>query len=160
MRSEKEDGNGPFTAKLEAHGSKLCATKSDEINSSVTMQPCISVTPDNACLKFKMPGQMTCIHQSASKTFKFLGAEEIGTDVMKPNTTCGAGVECADACLQHVNSTAKTKAPACFSLFLGNDDNVTSYEEAESLFETVQEKYSMNREFCYQRSFLPGGKER
>ena len=100
------------------------------------------------------------VHRIIYYKINFLGAEEISKEGMKPNTTCGAGVECSDACVKHVNSTAKAKAPACFSLFLGNDDNVTSYEEAESLFETVQEKYSMNREFCYQRSFLPGGKER
>merc|ERR1712126_133288 len=105
-----DDSSVPITDKLEAMGSRLCATQSDFDSTSIVMQPCISVQPDNACLKFKLPG-----------------AEEISKEGMKPNTTCGAGVECSDACVKHVNSTAKTTTPACFSLFLGSDDNVTSY---------------------------------
>jgi len=82
---------------------------------------------------------------------------------IKPNTTCGKGVPCENACFRkaHPNFafsyTTKQVPPVCFSLFLGNEQNHTAYENSEELFQEVNDEFMKNPVFCFDQSFLPKG---
>ena len=82
---------------------------------------------------------------------------------LKPNTTCGKGVPCENACFQAAhpnfafNYTTKQVAPICFSLFLGNEQNQTAYENSEELFQEINDEYMKNPVFCFENSFRSKG---
>ena len=78
------------------------------------------------------------------------------------NTTCGNGEACNNPCyksdvsnISYSTTRSENKAPACISIFVGDEDKEIEKAYVKAFFDKISGEYKLKPDYCQSSAFYP-----